>query len=1463
MSVNLTEVKITQETNTQNTLSHLLNVLLLPKNHVCYATAAKILIDDKTKKDALTVRYLQRLAPEKPIVFLATISSVGLEQKEILAGNQLALVRTPDGSISVCFCNKQHKKLSFITLEHNIYRELYSALENKTFNNQLIADTEFAKDIIRPVIELVEKNDGYINQNRKEIQIENFPHLLSTESNKLQFSMLSEIVLDAAIRMKQAFPKSILVFLLNFIKSEEIKHQPVHIRFLAVTVLLGVHYGENGCFLYANVEKQLETYRQKMIMGRLLSNQKDEAAYKLFPEEIRILISEVALLLSDANPKVRLQARNICERFCLPLTLPTMISLIKDGLQIQQEKRISEGAVLTIGQTGVGKSSLINYLTGIKFELRTDEEYNSYLEPKIICMDDPFLLMGHGSRSKTLYPAVIIGNGIAYNDFPGLDDNRTSDEKICAELSVPFGVTASNQQGNVRALMLVIEFEMLRPAASGRGALFREAIGYLSRLLTNNLERYYDNVLLVVTKLPEAQFDPDKLRITVVKWIQAICNTRLFETQRIETVREELEQAKTSIIALEVVLRDIEINGVNYRSMVRDSILSEEDEKNFKKQIEALKQAWEKQKIPNDTIEKAINIFNSYIAFKRGSLESQTVVVLITLFKQDVKTARDNYEKFKNIYDELYIETIFFKLLKPESENIFLIRGYNCEGDKEDHREALINYLHSLHKKNSEIPRFQFNFSPNSLHFAATMKWIEDLMEATSIFLRRRLEIPNRKYNLVKQFNQLYVKNSLGAEASNKVINQRCDKLNELQKTKQMIECCLIEDKHRSKLIEYEYSSIKYILSLSTSFTSTYDIDEKNQVPIEYIELSSLVKGKNGKNVIINNEEVKLNREILKPQNQESPKIYVLKKSNDFFESGTFSVRRDDVDLQNGKWKISYTSNGNGVFFSMRVFVFKKHTPEGKKEIEDLECAINSIKKEIGHLESLLNDNKKKLDCFEKKYRMEQDKLEQEGRECEDRYLSYSRELDTFMLLPGLLDFSEYPRVVEFTRLCNENKLHSTNLHRHLKQYLPVKIIVDSCINYLFSETELTKLTMSKTDDSIPPKIDCKQPQYADNSTKPSPAQQEEKHAPGFYVLQTVKGHQDFRKNREKLTKIGEELRKRIIEERFTSVGIHLTRQDNKNDKEVLKLLYSFIVHDKTYYKQETEDLRKRTLHNICLTVGLLSKPFRDAYLELEENRSIWRDLEYLSRFCIPDESSLQEQRFNMKKQELFNILKVDLWGLLPYLQALISGGDLFELQKKLQENRMNLKDLRNNADILGRMLDPCQQRSNEAKRRLTQYDETIKSRCVKLESLRKQLEEAPVHKRINLEEQIKDAQELLNNSLKKKDEDIKFEAGSKIKIEYLTEELTRLQNEIKLLEKIAKELDLKINETPTSPKLPNIYSLVNFFRENQALSKIYECTKPKPNYLPEEVLRILQVIGEYGTKKNLTQQTRDAIPLN
>jgi len=82
--------------------------------------------------------------------------------------------------------------------------------------------------------------------------------------------------------------------------------------------------------------------------------------------------------------------------------------------------------VAFLGNTGAGKSTLVNFLAGKEMKVSEDEEDYVLANPE----DKTAMLIGTGGKSETLYPKSIDVEGLRFFDLPGFNDTDGSERNL-------------------------------------------------------------------------------------------------------------------------------------------------------------------------------------------------------------------------------------------------------------------------------------------------------------------------------------------------------------------------------------------------------------------------------------------------------------------------------------------------------------------------------------------------------------------------------------------------------------------------------------------------------------------------------------------------------------------------------------------------------------------------------------------------------------------------------------------------------------------------------------------------------------------------------------------------------------------------------------------------------------------------------------------------------------------------
>lgn len=144
---------------------------------------------------------------------------------------------------------------------------------------------------------------------------------------------------------------------------------------------------------------------------------------------------------------------------------------------------------LFFGATGEGKSTFVNYLTGVNYEPQVTNGIK-----QVIPLRREIVRTGNSTTSETLYPQVIKWkNQQVLVDLAGFGDTRGTTEEICAAASITL---LTKQLHAIQSLFLVCSWDSLKDS---RMLKYREAAHHIGTMISADL-RTAENVILVITK---------------------------------------------------------------------------------------------------------------------------------------------------------------------------------------------------------------------------------------------------------------------------------------------------------------------------------------------------------------------------------------------------------------------------------------------------------------------------------------------------------------------------------------------------------------------------------------------------------------------------------------------------------------------------------------------------------------------------------------------------------------------------------------------------------------------------------------------------------------------------------------------------------------------------------------------------------------------------------------------------
>ena len=102
-----------------------------------------------------------------------------------------------------------------------------------------------------------------------------------------------------------------------------------------------------------------------------------------------------------------------------PIDLPKLKELIHEGVTAIPIDKDNNQAILVIGDTGVGKSTILSFLNGSQLVVRFDG-----LKPTLDSINQTRIKIGHDKYSETSVPTKVVIDRMAFYDCPGFNDNK-------------------------------------------------------------------------------------------------------------------------------------------------------------------------------------------------------------------------------------------------------------------------------------------------------------------------------------------------------------------------------------------------------------------------------------------------------------------------------------------------------------------------------------------------------------------------------------------------------------------------------------------------------------------------------------------------------------------------------------------------------------------------------------------------------------------------------------------------------------------------------------------------------------------------------------------------------------------------------------------------------------------------------------------------------------------------------
>ena len=251
--------------------------------------------------------------------------------------------------------------------------------------------------------------------------------------------------------------------------------------------------------LYHTLQKQLqkvaETYHMKYEGTEYTP--KFDALESMAADELSDMTDLRQQLASKFEERVSALAHD------LGISFEHTLSLIHDLTDyLEQMPTITkDSALILFGSTGVGKTTLFNFLNGCLYQVAENEEDGNVFREKISGIEHSEV--GHGGRSKTVFPVVseFQDKSYALIDMPGSADNRGKKDATMLspyDLSAAVGMKCIMKRFNkIQGILVVCPDDQLTPE---RPPLeLQEVFQQVGRMIQDK-PHLAANIMLTVTK---------------------------------------------------------------------------------------------------------------------------------------------------------------------------------------------------------------------------------------------------------------------------------------------------------------------------------------------------------------------------------------------------------------------------------------------------------------------------------------------------------------------------------------------------------------------------------------------------------------------------------------------------------------------------------------------------------------------------------------------------------------------------------------------------------------------------------------------------------------------------------------------------------------------------------------------------------------------------------------------------
>ena len=602
----------------------------------------------------------------------------------------------------ITICNKEE--------EINLYNESVKFLKDRDLNP---TNTHKILDKLRK-LKLQVNDQNKIKESEIRRNIKNLFQIKNLDSYEYEQTM--EILFESIdlVDKNKQLDKSVYDMLLSNLKKYFHSSEYKNVSFSSLHLLLYYFYRKK----YKNNRHDFE---KKYNIENFLDGSSMFEIEQLLQESVNEakVVEHLRLFLNDNDRVYKTKTHKLCHHLNITLSLSKMLEFAFFNHPYESISNL----VMFIGSTGVGKSTVLNYLNGTEYELLDDE---TTFAPKDGSYNKLKCAPPNSLSSETLYSEILKfvdkdKTEIYYADLPGFFDKNVSDRKsVIAALGLPILIQKSK---NIKAIVIVLDYKIFIPNSGDKGRDLEKISKNLLQLFKDFEEnKRHINILFAITKPPpntrRTKFNTSKILENIDKSLKGFIEEKNSEDYQ-KNLLDHKNNKDDCENKLEVYMKLISI---------LNETLNNENSKNesnkYKNRLKKIKSViWDE----NFSLKfgELVNEFNLAIGNKH------VVELTIAKWTQIHKELENKREESRKFIKEYYAEILMFNLIADaiRNKNIFVFKCFKEENDEtEDDKLKIIKKIKSLSTNDMNKSQF-FNFESNQEFFKVVSNWCVNVAE--------------------------------------------------------------------------------------------------------------------------------------------------------------------------------------------------------------------------------------------------------------------------------------------------------------------------------------------------------------------------------------------------------------------------------------------------------------------------------------------------------------------------------------------------------------------------------------------------------------------------------------------------------------------------------------------------------------------------------------------------------------